>query len=113
MAASGASAKPITDGKARFEVVTPSLIRLQYAADGAFENGRTQTTEGRLRSSAPFRTSVRGGLRVVRTSRMTLRWRRGSGPFSAGNLTVVVGRRVAHPSPGPNPSPPAQATLLA
>jgi alpha-glucosidase (family GH31 glycosyl hydrolase) len=105
IAAPAASAAPVTDGKARFDVITPSLIRLQYAADGKFENGRTQTTEGRLRSSAPFRTSVRGGRRIIRTSRLTVRWRRGSGPFSASNLTVVVGRRTLHPAPGPNPAP--------
>jgi alpha-glucosidase (family GH31 glycosyl hydrolase) len=105
IAAPAASAASLTDGKARFEVITPSLIRLQYAADGKFENGRTQTTEGRLRSSGSFRTTVRGGRRIIRTSRMALRWRRGSGSFSASNLTVVVGRRALHPSPGPNPSP--------
>src|SRR3954469_2328872 len=100
-----AGAKSITDGKARFEVITPSLIRLQYAADGKFDNNRTQTTSGRLRSSARFRTRVRGGRRVIRTSRLTLRWRRGSGPFSASNLTAVIERRGVHPALGPNPSP--------
>src|SRR4051794_33474928 len=100
-----AGAKSITDGKARFEVITPSLIRLQYAADGKFENGRTQTTEGRLRSSGSFRTSVKNGRRIIRTSRLTLRWRRGSRPFTASNLSVVVGRRTLHPATGPNPSP--------
>src|SRR4051794_18866070 len=103
--ASSASAASITDGKARFEIVTPSLIRLQYAADGRFENGRSQTTEGRLRSAPSFRTSVKNGRRIVRTSRLRLRWRRGSGPFSPTNLTVVVGHRALHPAPGPNPSP--------
>jgi alpha-glucosidase (family GH31 glycosyl hydrolase) len=105
VAAPTASAASITDGKARFEVITPSLIRLQYAADGKFENGRTQTTEGRLRNSASFRASLKNGRRIIRTRRLTLRWRRGSGPFSASNLTVVVGRRTLHPAPGPNPSP--------
>ena len=100
-----AGAATVADGNARFDVITPSLVRLQYAADGKFDAGRTQTTEGRLRSSATFRTSVRGGRRIIRTARMTLRWRRGSGPFSASNLTAVVGRQVVHPSPGPNPSP--------
>jgi alpha-glucosidase (family GH31 glycosyl hydrolase) len=105
IAAPAASAASVTDGKARFELITPSLIRLQYAADGNFETGRTQTTEGRLRSSGSFRTSEKNGRRIIRTSRLTLRWRRGSGPFSASNLTVVVGRRALHPAPGPNPSP--------
>jgi hypothetical protein len=105
LAVPAASAKPVSDGNARFEVITPSLIRLRYAADGRFDDGRTQTTEGRLRSSARFRTSVKGGRRIIRTSRITLRWRRGSGPFGASNLTVKIGRRALHPEPGPNQSP--------
>ena len=95
----------MVDGNARFEVLTPSLIRLEYAADGKFEDRRTQTTAGRLRSSARFRTSVKGGRRIIRTSRITLRWRRGSGPFGASNLTALVERRAVHPEPGPNPTP--------
>src|SRR3954453_15075658 len=71
------AAQAVTDGNARFEAITPSLIRLQYAADGKSEIRRTQATSGRLRSSASFRTYVRGGRRIIRTSRVTLRWRRG------------------------------------
>jgi alpha-glucosidase (family GH31 glycosyl hydrolase) len=99
-------AKVIVDGRARFDVITPSLIRLEYAADGAFESSRTQTTEGRLRMRAPrVRTSARRGVRVIDTGRVVLRWRRGSGPFGAKNLSVRIGTRVVHPQPGPNPDP--------
>ena len=100
-----ANAAPVVDGNARFEVITPSLVRLEYAADKKFEDGRTQTTDGRLASSARFTTAVKGGERIIRTSRMTLAWKRGSGPFGDGNLRVVVGRRTLRPKPGPNPSP--------
>ena len=106
LAASGpAAAAPIVDGNARFEVVTPSLIRLEFADDGRFEDRRTQTTAGRVARGAPYRTTVAGGDRVVRTSALTLRWRRGSGPFGGGNLRVTVGRRELRPEPGPNPAP--------
>jgi len=100
-----AHAASLTDGKARFTVITPSLIRLQYADDRAFGSGRTQLTDGELRSSARFRTSVSHGKRTIRTSRVTLRWKLGSGPFSKANLSVRIGRSVVHPQPGPNPSP--------
>src|SRR5207244_2130290 len=53
-----AQAAPVVDGNARFTVITPSLIRLEYDAGGSFENGRTQLTDGRLPSRARFRTSV-------------------------------------------------------
>jgi hypothetical protein len=106
LAAAPAAARTITDGSARFEVVTPSLIRLEHAADGRFEDRPTQVTAGRLRAPAPrVRTSVRRGERIISTSRLTLRWKRGSGPFRAGTLSVRTGGRVLRPRPGPNPAP--------
>jgi alpha-glucosidase (family GH31 glycosyl hydrolase) len=101
-----AQAAPVVDSHARFTVITPSLIRLEYAANGNFENGRTQVTDGELPSSARFHTSVNQGERVIRTARISLRWRRGSGPFSNDNLRVRIGKTlVVHPQPGPNPAP--------
>lgn len=103
--AAGQAPAAIRDGAARFEVVTPSLIRLEYAADGRFEDGRTLTTEGRTPTSPPFLTTVRGGERIIHTSRMTLRWRRGSSGFGPESLRVRVGGRTVRPGPGPNPEP--------
>src|SRR3954466_125297 len=100
-----ASAAPVTDGAARFEVVTPTLIRVQVAEDGRFEDGSTQTTAGRLPSSAKFTTTIRGGDRIIRTSRLTLRWRRGATTVDGTTLRVKVGRQTLAPKPGPNPSP--------
>ena len=31
----------VTDGNARFDVLSPTLIRLEYAGDGVFQNGTT------------------------------------------------------------------------
>ena len=92
------------DGRARFEVITPSLIRLEYAADHRFEDRRTLTTDGRLATRPRFETSVDGRDRIIRTPRLTLRWRRGS-PFERGSLRVRIGRRTVRPRPGPNPAP--------
>ncbi len=106
VATSSASAAAVVDGRARFEVITPSLVRLEYAADRRFEDGRTLTTDGRARTSPSFDTSVAGRDRVIRTSRMTLRWRRESGPFARGSLRVALARgRKLRPRPGPNPAP--------
>ncbi|MEA2438670.1 MAG: hypothetical protein QOH76_94, partial [Thermoleophilaceae bacterium] len=102
---SAASAATVRDGTARFEVITPSLVRLEIAQDGRFENRRTLTTGGRLRTSPRFATFVRGGDRIIRTSWMTLRWRRGSTSLGANNLRVRHGRHVLRPRSGPNPQP--------
>jgi hypothetical protein len=103
--APAATAAPVVDGTARFDVVTPSLIRLEHAPDGRFEDRRTLTTAGRRATRPAFRTFVRGRERVIRTAQLTLRWRRGSGPFGADNLRVRVDGRVLRPRPGPNPAP--------
>ncbi|MEA2444266.1 MAG: hypothetical protein QOJ12_1558 [Thermoleophilales bacterium] len=100
-----AAAAPVTDGAARFEVITPSLVRVEIAEDGRFENRRTQTTGGRLRTSPRFTTAVRGGYLIIRTSWMTLRWRRGSTSVGPGTLRVKAGKRTLRPELGPNPAP--------
>ena len=63
-AACTAHAAPVVDGNARFTVITPSLIRLEYAADRAFDDDRTQVTDGKLPSNARFVTTVRRRLMV-------------------------------------------------
>jgi glycosyl hydrolase family 31/uncharacterized protein DUF5110 len=104
-AAPAADAATVRDGAVRFEIVTPSLVRVQVAQDRHFENRRTLTTGGRLRTSPRFTTSVSGRDRIIRTSRITLRWRRGATSLAAGNLRVRVGKRTFRPRGGPNPSP--------
>ena len=104
-----ASATTVTDGNARFQVLTPTLIRLEYAADGRFEDRPSMTATNR-RLSARARTSVVRGIRIVDTGRIVLRYRRGSGPFDRGDLRVLIrdGRRTirAKPAFGPGPGPP-------
>lgn len=96
----------IVDGTARFDVITPSLIRMEFAPGGQFEDRPTLTTSGRLPGRAPkVRTFVRGPFRIIRTSQLTLRWRRASEPFGAKNLSLRVDGRVAYPKTGPNPAP--------
>ena len=105
--AGSARSGTLVDGNVRFQVITPSLVRMEHAADGRFEDRRTQTTAGRLVRGARFTTSVRGGERIIQTSRMTLRWRRGSAPFGPGSVRVRIGRRgrVVSPQLGANPAP--------
>jgi alpha-glucosidase (family GH31 glycosyl hydrolase) len=95
----------VVDGPARFEVLTPTLIRLEYASDRRFEDGTTFTVVTRDFPVPPFRTTVEEGWRVVRTAALTLRYREGSGPFRPQNtsITLAVDGRpvVAHPWPDP------------
>ncbi len=93
-------------GPARFEVLTPTLIRLEYAQDGRFENGRTMTTAGETRLEVPAYTVTRArGWLTIRTARVSLRYRLASGPFTAANLTLELRstRASAHPTAANGP----------
>jgi len=77
-------------GAARFEVLTPTLIRLQYAQDNRFENRPTMTaTRAHLRTP-PFSTTTSNGWLTIRTSGLRLRYRLNSGPFNTTNLTAQI-----------------------
>ncbi|GII22651.1 hypothetical protein Pme01_22480 [Planosporangium mesophilum] len=101
--------RTVLAGPARFQVLTPELIRLEYAADGHFEDGATFNVVGRDAPVPKFRARSDHGWLVITTDRLTLRYREGSGPFSPANTTVtlrVAGRSVtAHPA---WPAPPGQ-----
>jgi hypothetical protein len=108
----------VTDGRARFQVLSPTLIRLECSDDREFEDRRTLTVASR-RARTRFTTAVERGVRVIRTGRVTLRYRRGSGCFERGNLAarIRVGKRsvkvypVFGDGPGeppPPPNPPAR-----
>ena len=86
-----APAAAIVDGNARFTVVTPTLIRMEYAEDLAFEDATTFNAIRRDLPIPPFTTGVTAdGFREIRTAALTLRYRVGSGPFTPANVTVVL-----------------------
>ena len=113
--AAPAPAAVVRDGPARFEVLSPTLIRLEYASDRGFEDRPTLTAIHRATGATQVKTHVAGAFRVIKTSRLTLRWRRGSGRFGPASLTLLLrvgGRaKVIHPRfpppPGPPPEPPS------
>ncbi|MFE0733096.1 hypothetical protein ACFW2X_33660 [Streptomyces antibioticus] len=106
-AAAGTTARPaisttppstVSVPHARFQVLSPTLIRTEYAGDDKFENRATFNAVGRNAFSAPARytSSVRDGLLTITTSALTLHYRVGSGPFTTDHLTV---RLKAGPDP--------------
>ncbi len=85
-----AASTAVTDGNARFEVLTPTLIRMEYAGDGAFQDAATFNAVNRSFPAVSFTTSVSGGYREIDTSSITLRYKESSGPFTAANTSIVV-----------------------
>ncbi|GAA2049932.1 hypothetical protein GCM10009839_65130 [Catenulispora yoronensis] len=85
---------PVVDGNARFEVLTPTLVRMEYAGDGKFQDAATFNAVNRSFPAVSFTSSVStvGGVayRVIDTGSVTLRWQENSGPFTAANTSVTV-----------------------
>jgi len=65
----------VRDGAARFEVLTPTLIRLEYAADGSFEDGATFNVINRALPKPKFSATHTDGWLVINTDELTLRYR--------------------------------------
>ncbi len=80
----------VMDGNARFEVLTPTLIRLEYAGDGRFQDGITFNAVNRNFPVPSFTTDVANGYREIHTADLTLRYREGGGPFTSANTSVLL-----------------------
>jgi alpha-glucosidase (family GH31 glycosyl hydrolase) len=81
----------VASGGARFQVLSPTLIRTEYAQDGNFTDSATFNAIGRAAfAPASYTTSTSGDWLTIRTSVLTLRYQVGSGPFNAQNMSVQL-----------------------
>ncbi len=101
--AGSAQAEPvIRSGDARFEVVTPTLIRAEYAAGGGFEDRPTQTALHRDQPPVEAKVTHELGKLTIDTGPLRLNYVEGSGPFTQGNLDIEIDvggvRTTARPS---------------
>lgn len=79
----------VRSGDARFEILSPTLIRTEYAGDGEFTDAPTFNAIGRGGfDPAAYTATTSGGWLTIRTRALTLRYQVGSGPFNARNLSV-------------------------
>ncbi|MHA3700832.1 TIM-barrel domain-containing protein [Jatrophihabitans sp. YIM 134969] len=86
-----AARNAVVSGQARFEVLSPTLIRTEYAGDGAFLDAATFNAVGRDSfAKTAFTSKVVNGWLTIDTNAVTLRYKVGSGPFTANNLQLKV-----------------------
>ena len=78
----------VVAGKARFEFLTPSLVRLEYSPSGGFTDAATAVVLKRDWPQVAVQSTQKDGWLVLSTSALTLRYRMQSGAFSAANLAV-------------------------
>ena len=69
-------------------MLSPTLLRLEYSPSGTFENSPTVNAIDRRMPVPAYSAGVSGGWLTVRTSQATLRYKVGSGPFTALNTTL-------------------------
>ncbi len=87
---SNTTGSSVREGNARFTVISPTLIRMEYAENGQFEDRPTQTLGVRPPASGDYSTRVEDGVRIIETSALTLRYDVASGPFNQDNLTIEL-----------------------
>ncbi|TIH40399.1 carbohydrate-binding protein [Subtercola vilae] len=87
----GLAAQTVASGDARFQIVSPTVIRTEYAGDGQFTDGATFNVVGRDDfAAAPFTTTTTDGWLTIDTGQMLVKYRVGSGDFTGENLSVSL-----------------------
>ena len=80
----------VTDGKARFNVLTPTLIRMEYSGDGVFEDKKSFNITNLDLPTPTYVTRVNNGWREIETEELVLRYKQNSGAFDETNLSVTL-----------------------
>jgi hypothetical protein len=79
----------VSSGNARFEILSPTLIRTEYAGDQKFTDEPTFNAIGREGfEPAAYSATTSNGWLTIETSAMSLRYKVGSGPFDAQNFSL-------------------------
>ncbi len=88
--ASADVSRTVVSGNARFEALTPSLIRMEYSPSARFVDEATVAVVKRDdHAVVPFDTAEKDGWLSISTKEMTARYKVGSGPFTAENLSIA------------------------
>jgi alpha-glucosidase len=92
----------VASGEARFTVLTPEMIRLEWSSDARFEDRASLVFLNRKLPVPPFTANVEGDTLLIKTSALELRYRRDRGRFTADNLSITlsVGSRLVVWNPG-------------
>ncbi|HLY52869.1 MAG TPA: TIM-barrel domain-containing protein, partial [Steroidobacteraceae bacterium] len=85
-AASGATTVPA--GKARFQFLTATLLRMEYSPSATFADAPSAVVVKRDWPQVTVQSHEEHGWLVATTGAMTVRYRLGSGAFAAANLEV-------------------------
>ena len=77
-------------GHARFTILTPQLLRLEWAATGIFEDRGSLAFPHRYASPPRFTATTEQGVTTITTDALLLQYRHEEGPFSSQNLAITL-----------------------
>jgi alpha-glucosidase len=80
----------VTCGQARFTVLTPRLLRLEWSKTGQFEDRGTYAFPTRCGPTLPFAVRHEGDSLLLDTGALVLRYTPSAGPFAAENLSITL-----------------------
>lgn len=84
----------VISGKARFTVLTPEMIRVEYSDKGVFEDHATFTVLNRKLEVPSFTKTEDANFLYINTDKLSLKYRKGTDPrtvpASANNLTIQL-----------------------
>ena len=84
------------DGQVRFTVVTDGTLRLEYAPDGQFVDDFSFVAVNRKYPAVDYKLKKDGRWVELSTSKFRMKYKKGSGRFTSGNLSIVSVKGV-HP----------------
>lgn len=84
----------VVDGNARFTILTPEMIRIEYSDKGVFEDRATFAIVNRELDIPRFSTERKDGYLYIHTDKLTLAYRQGTDPrtvpASSDNLSITM-----------------------
>ena len=84
----------VTSGNARFTVLTPEMIRIEYSDKGVFEDRATFTVINRQLDVPQYKTSEDETFLYLETAKLKMKYRKGSNPktlpASSSNLSITI-----------------------
>lgn len=82
------------DNYVRFTLIDEGTIRLEYAPDGKFVDGKSFVAVVRNYEAVPHKASASGGKVVIATSKFRLVYKKGNTPFSEDNLSITSSKEL-------------------
>jgi len=78
----------ITCGNARFTVLTPQMVRMEWSADGKWEDHKSLTFINRRLDIPKFKSTASKKGTTINTGTLTLVYKNDGNPFDASNLKI-------------------------